>query len=158
MMRSFIDGKLPVLNDIQHLTTVPIEGIVRVEKYMVGKIYEHLSFENADNTEKKYANALFESVVDLRAELPNFSYKRKYFDDPDYDHYLKPIKDMIDYFARYEYHFKRERCIQFIHGRDPHSFTQLAANMQKFYLIYRKKRLAYTAFICSEKIRHQKEI
>jgi hypothetical protein len=153
MMRTVIDSQLPVQTDIEHLTSVPIEGIVRVEKYLKGERYEHLTYVNADCTEKKYANALFEAVVDLKANFPSLSYKRRFFDDPRYKEHLKPIKDMIDYFARYEGHFRKERCISFIHGRDPHSFTQLAANMQKFYLIYRKKRLAYTAYICSEKIK-----
>lgn len=153
MMRCFVNGKLPVLGDIQQLTAVPIEDIVRVEKFYKGEVHEHLSYTNADSTERKFANALFESVSDLKADFPSLQYRRRYFDDPQYAANLKPIKDMINYFARYEGHFKRDRCIQFIHGRDPYSFTQLAANMQKFYLIYRKKRLAYAAYICSEKVK-----
>lgn len=152
MMRSFMSGKLSVMSDIEQLTSVPIEGIVKIEKNIRGESFFHLSYANADNTEKKYANALFEAVVDLRATFPSTTYKRHFFNDPAYQEHLKPIKDMINYFARYECHFKKERCVSFIHGRDPHSFTQLAANMVKFYLIYRKKRLAYTAYICADKI------
>lgn len=153
MMRSYIDFKVSVMSDIEQLTSIPIEGIVKVEKNIRGQTYYHLSYVNADNTEKKFANALFESVVDLRAKYPSNTYYRDFFNNPVYDGDLKPIKDMMDYFTRYEGHFKKERCISFIHGRDPHSFTQLAINMVKFYLIYRKKRLAYTAFICANKIK-----
>lgn len=152
MMRSFMDGKLSVMSDIEQLTSIPIEGIVKVDKFIGGQTYQHLSYPNADNTEKKYANALFEAVVDLRARFPNVTYHRHYFNDPAYAEHVRPIKDMINYFARYEGHFKKDRCVSFIHGRDPHTFTQLATNMVKFYFIYRKKRLAYTAYICADKI------